>query len=81
MENNKKYILGLGHPFIDITGSITKEISQMLKVKFFYNLKIGHTIKLDEKNIDIFNFLENSKNIKISAGGSCMNTIRVASVY
>ena len=44
MENNKKYILGLGHPFIDLTGSITKELSHQL---IFYYL--GLILKLDKR--------------------------------
>ena len=69
----RKSMIGIGNPIIDITADIDKESLQK------YGLLWGQTIFANEKNIGYFDELEKRPEVTYTPGGSIQSTMRVAS--
>ena len=69
----KKSMISIGNPIIDIIADIDKESIQK------YGLLWGQTIFANEKNIGYFEELEKRPEVTYTPGGSIQNTMRVAS--
>ena len=69
----KRSMIAIGNPIIDITADIDKESIQK------YGLLWGQTIFANEKNIGYFDELEKRPEVTYTPGGSIQNTMRVAS--
>jgi len=78
-HNNKKIytIIGIGDPIVDIISEINADIITE------HELKLGDSIFASEdcanKNIEMFNILENNRSVNYVPGGSVQNTLRVLS--
>ena len=78
-HNNKKIytIIGIGDPIVDIISEINADIISE------HELKLGDSIFASEdcanKNIEMFNILENNRSVNYVPGGSVQNTLRVLS--
>jgi len=75
MQNNKKYIVGLGNPIMDILAKADEETIKKLEIPY------GKCVFIDEKNKEYFNMLESKPEVKYIPGGSVTNSIRVTNVY
>ncbi len=72
--DTKKYILGLGNPIIDISGSVDEETLKR------FELQPGTTSFCNEKNCGFFDYLESKPDVTYIPGGSITNSIRVTNV-
>lgn len=62
----------MGNPLLDISASVEKELLAK------YELKADNAILAAEKHKDLFNELVNDYEVEYIAGGSVLNTLRVA---
>lgn len=75
IQKDKKYIVGLGSPIIDITAKIDEKTINELEIQY------GKTVVVNEKNKKFFQILESSPDVNYIPGGSVTNSIRVTSVF
>ena len=69
---SEKLIMGIWNPLLDISAECTTEFIEK------YGLQLGHATLAEEKHKELFDELWNSKDVKLTAGGSGMNVIRCA---
>lgn len=74
MKNNKKYIIGLGNPIIDILAKTNEETIIRLDIPY------GKCVFITDKNKEYFDLLESQPEVKFVPGGSVTNSIRVTNV-
>jgi len=74
LQSNKRYIIGLGNPIIDILAKTDKETITNLDIPY------GTCVFINEKNKEYFNKLESHPEVKYCPGGSVTNSIRVTNV-
>jgi len=76
-NNNPQFqfnsLVAIGNPIIDISAEVSKETITKL------DLKWGQTVFANEKNLPLFEELENKKDVSYIPGGSIQNTMRVCS--
>mmetsp|Transcript_44614 Transcript_44614/g.71711 ORF Transcript_44614/g.71711 Transcript_44614/m.71711 type:complete len:377 (+) Transcript_44614:133-1263(+) len=65
-------LVGVGHPLLDISCEVDR------KMVMKYNLRMNDTIMAEERHKPIYSELKSRKNVKYIAGGSTLNTMRVA---
>eukprot|EP00465_Bigelowiella_longifila_P002498 CAMPEP_0185273034 /NCGR_PEP_ID=MMETSP1359-20130426/48643_1 /TAXON_ID=552665 /ORGANISM="Bigelowiella longifila, Strain CCMP242" /LENGTH=371 /DNA_ID=CAMNT_0027865525 /DNA_START=109 /DNA_END=1221 /DNA_ORIENTATION=- len=65
-------LLGVGHPLLDISCEVDR------KMVMKYALRMDDTIMAEERHKPIYSELKSRKNVKYIAGGSTLNTLRVA---
>ena len=70
----QRYVVGIGNPIIDISGTVTEET--MTK----YNLEFGKTVFCNDTNVYFYNDLEAQPDVEYIPGGSVTNSIRVCNV-
>uniref|UniRef100_A0A7S3YYI0 Adenosine kinase n=1 Tax=Lotharella globosa TaxID=91324 RepID=A0A7S3YYI0_9EUKA len=68
----KACLLGVGHPLLDISSEVDSKLVQR------YGLSMDNTIMAEEKHVNLYVEMERLPTVKYIAGGSTLNTIRVA---
>lgn len=71
MESNRKLLLGIGNPIIDISAQTDSATLDK------YGLKFGQTIFANDTNSGFYDVLESTKGVEYIPGGSVTNSIRV----
>ena len=74
IQENVKYIVGLGNPIIDISASVEEESLSTYKLEF------GRTVFRSDENVGIYDYLESQKDVAYIPGGSITNSIRITNV-
>lgn len=74
MDTNKKYVIALGNPIIDISAHTDEETIKKFEIEF------GKTVFCNEKNCGFFDYLESKPEVTYIPGGSVTNSIRVTNV-
>ncbi len=69
-----RYILGIGNPIIDISGTVTEETMKK------YNLEFGKTVFCNDGNVGFYSDLEAQPDVDFVPGGSVTNSIRICNV-
>lgn len=71
-NNNGISVLGMGNPLLDISNTVSDEFFNK------YGLKPDNAILAEEKHLPIYEEMSNMDGTEYIAGGSTLNTIRVA---
>jgi adenosine kinase len=69
-----RYVLGIGNPIIDISGTVNEETMKKYKLEF------GKTVFCDDNNVGIYADLEAQSDVEYVPGGSVTNSIRICNV-